>query len=126
MSTLGTFALASAPYQGLNGAYKRPCLLQVVVTFAAGAPSINVARSAPGFTIADGASGAYTGTAPKAARGVMFIQPFRAVDVDSASVDVVAYSPTAGTFTLQAYVNDAPADIDDGDELWILFLLEGG
>ncbi len=121
-----TYALQSASYDPTFTAYKRGAFAQLVVTFAAGAPAVDTARSAPGFTIADGASGAYTGTAPLAARGLMFIQPKRAVDVDSCSVDVVAYSPTLGTFTLQAYVNDAPADIDDGDELWILFLLEGG
>jgi len=120
------FALDSAPYQGANGAYKRACLLPVVVAVAAGAPSIVTARSAAGFTIADGANGAYTGTAPKAARGVFWIQPKRAVDADSCSVDVVAYTPTTGAFTLQTYVNDAPADLDDGDELWLFFLLEGG
>lgn len=121
-----SFALDSAPYHTMNSAYKRPCLLQVVVSFAAGAPSIVTARSAPGFTISDGASGAYTGTAPKASRGVFWMQPLRAVDADSCSVDVVSYVPTTGAFTLQTYVNDAPADLDDGDELWMFFLLEGG
>lgn len=120
------FALDSAPYPGANGAYKRACLLPVVVTLNFGVPSIVNARSAAGFTIADGASGAYTGTAPKASRGVFWIQPKRTVDVDSCSVDVVSYVPTTGAFTLQVYVNDAPADLDDGDELWLFFLLEGG
>lgn len=84
------------------------------------------ARSAPGITIADGASGAYTGTFPKCGKAVAWIQELRAVHADSASCDFVALSPTAGTFTLQNYINDAPADVADGDELWLFFLCEGG
>lgn len=120
------FALGNAPYGETRSAYMRPCLLPVVVTVASGAPAIDTDRSASGFTISDGANGAYTGTAPLAPRGVFFIQPKRAVDADSCSVDVVSYTPSSGAFTLQVYVNDAPADLDDGDELWFLFCLEGG
>lgn len=123
---MAEYAIVNAPYPGVNTPYKRGVLLPVVVSVASGAPSIVAARSASGFTIADGASGAYTGTAPKAERGVFWIQPKRAVDADSCSVDVVSYSPTTGAFTLQVYVNDAPADLDDGDELWLFFMLEGG
>jgi len=126
VSTLGNFALASAPYHPFNGAYKRPCLLQVVLTIASGAPSIDTARSAPGFTIADGATGAYTGTAPKGARGVFWTQCFVPSGADSNMVTVTAYSPTAGTFTLQNHVNAAPADAPDGSEIWLFFLIEGG
>lgn len=123
---MAEYALTNAPYPGVNSNYKHACLLPVVVAVAAGAPSIVTARSASGFTVADGASGAYTGTAPKAERGLFWIQPVRAVDVDSCSVDVVSYTPSTGAFTLQVYVNDAPADLDDGDELWLFFCLEGG
>lgn len=123
---MAQYVLENAPYPGVNTPYKRGALLPVVVAVASGAPSIVTARSASGFTIADGATGAYTGTAPKAARGVFWVQPKRAVDADSCSVDVVSYSPTTGAFTLQVYVNDAPADLDDGDELWLFFMLEGG
>lgn len=118
--------LDSAPYQGVNTAYKRGTILHAVISFASGAPSVVAARSAPGITIADGATGAYTGTFPKCPKAVAWTQCLRAVDADSARVDFVSFSPTAGTFTLQAYVNDAPADIDDADELWIFILCEGG
>lgn len=118
--------LSSAPYSGVNTNYKRGTILHAVVSFAAGAPTIVAARSAPGITIADGASGAYTGTFPKCPRAVAWTQRLRAVDADAATTDFVAFSPTAGTFTLQNYVNDAPADLDDGDELWLFFMLEGG
>ncbi len=123
---MAEYALTNAPYPGVNTAYKRGVALQVVVAFAAGAPSIVTARSAPGFTIADGATGAYTGTAPKASRGVFFTQCFVPSGSDSNVVTVTAYSPTAGTFTLQSHANAAPADIPDGSELWLFFFLEGG
>ena len=118
--------LTSGTYPGVNTAYKRGVLLQVVVSFSSGAPSIVAARSAPGFTIADGATGAYTGTAPKATRGVFWTQAFVPSGSDSNLATITAYSPTAGTFTLQTHANAAPADIPDGSELWLFFLLEGG
>jgi hypothetical protein len=120
------YALSNAPYPGVNTPYQRGVLLPVVVSFAAGAPAIVEARSSSGFTIADGASGAYTGTAPIGTRGIAWTQLLRAVDADSARVDFVSYDPVTGAFTLQAYVNDAPADIDDADELWLFFMIEGG
>ena len=65
---MAEYALANAPYPGVNTPYKRGVLLPVVLSFADGVPSVVAARSAPGFTIA-GDTGVYTGTAPKAARG---------------------------------------------------------
>jgi hypothetical protein len=123
---MAAYALESAPYPGANGTYKKACLLPVVVAFAAGAPSIVTARSAAGFTIADGATGAYTGTAPKAARGIIQCQVLAPTGADSDVVTVTSYDPTTGVFALQAHVNAAPADLADGSELWLLFLLEGG
>lgn len=124
MSTLGTFALASAPYHTLNGAYKRPCLLQVCLTFVAGVPSISVARSAPGFTIA-GDAGLYTGTAPKGARGIFNIQMVNATIGSFASV--VSYVPTTGVFAFNTFTaTNAALDVATGDEAWLLFLIEGG
>lgn len=124
MSTLGTFALASAPYHTLNGAYKRPCFLQVCLTFVNGVPSVNVARSAQGFTIA-GDTGVYTGTAPKGARGVFWGQCLAAT-TDDFSVCVKSYSPTAGTFAFDVHNAAGPVDVATGDEVWLLFLIEGG
>ena len=123
---MAEYALANAPYQGVNTAYKRGVLLQVVLSIASGAPSIVEARSASGFTIADGATGAYTGTAPTAERGVMFTQCFVPSSADSNVVTVTAYDPVTGAFTLQNHVNAAPADAPDGSEIWLFFLLEGG
>jgi hypothetical protein len=120
------FALASATYPNVNSAYKRGAFLQVVVAFAAGAPSIVEARSAPGFTIADGATGAYTGTAPTAERGVLLTQVMVPSAADSNVVTVTSYDPVTGVFALQSHANAAPADIPDNAELWLLFLLEGG
>lgn len=118
--------LTSGIYRGVNTAYKRGTLLQVVVTFAASAPSIVAARSAPGFTIVDGATGAYTGTAPKSPRGLIWTQVQRPATSNDATVDVVSYVPTTGAFTLQYHVNGASADAADGSELWLFFFLEGG
>lgn len=123
---MAEYALSNAPYPGVNTPYQRGTILPVVVAFAAGVPSIVVARSSSGFTIADGANGAYTGVAPSGSRGVAWVQTLRAVDADSASVDFVAYDPVTGAFTLQVYVNDAPADLDNADELWLFFMIEGG
>lgn len=123
---MAEYALANAPYPGVNTAYKRGVLLQVVVAIASGAPSIVSARSAPGFTVADGATGAYTGTAPKAARGVFWTQVLVPSAADSNMVTVTSYDPTTGAFALQAHADGAPADLPDGAELWLMFLLEGG
>lgn len=123
---MAEYALTSAPMHGVNTDYKKACLLQVVVTFAAGAPSINVARSAGGFTIADGATGAYTGTAPLAARGTIMTQVLVPSAADSNMVTITSYVPTTGVFAIQAHANAAPADIPDGGELFLWFLLEGG
>lgn len=118
------FALDSAPYQGVNTAYKRGCLLQVVLTFVDGVPTVNTARSAPGFTIA-GDSGVYTGTAPKAARGVFWGQALMATP-DDASVCVKSYVPTTGVFAFDVHNAAGAIDVATGDEIWLFFLLEGG
>lgn len=123
---MSEYALSNAPYPGVNTPYKRGALLPVVVAIASGAPSIVTERSASGFTIADGATGAYTGTAPKAARGVFWCQVMVPASADSDMVTVTSYSPTTGAFTLQAHRNAAPADLPDGSEIWLFFLLEGG
>lgn len=123
---MAEYALTSAPYHGVNTAYKRPALLQVVLSIASGAPAIVAARSAPGFTVADGATGAYTGTAPKGERGVCWTQCLVPTGADSNIVTITAYDPVAGTFTLQNHVNAAPADAPDGSEIWLFFLIEGG
>jgi len=122
------YALPQAPYNQSNSNYKRECRLVVVVAFAAGAPSIVTARSASGFTIADGATGAYTGTAPKASRGVLFTQVMcpDAATPDTDVVTVSAYNPQTGVFSLRAHRNAAPADLPDTAELWMYFVLEGG
>lgn len=121
-----TYALQSAPYNQSNAAYKREARLVLVLTFAAGAPSVSAARSAPGFTIVDGATGAYTGTCPKASRGIILSQVFVPSAADSNMLTITAFSPTAGTFSIQAHANAAPADIPDGGEVWLYFILEGG
>lgn len=118
------FALDSAPYNTFNGAYKRPCLLQVCLTFVGGVPTVNAARSAPGFTIA-GDSGVYTGTAPKASRGVFWGQCLMATP-DDASVCVKSYVPTTGVFAFDVHNAAGAIDVATGDEVWLLFLLEGG
>ncbi len=125
MSTLGTFALASANYNVQHAAYKRLCMLQLVLTSDGSTVSVNVARSAPGFTITTGAAGALTGTAPKGARGVIMLQGLGAV-ADTLVGTVIAYSPTAGTFTLQTHVDNVQAVLPSDSELWALFLIEGG
>lgn len=123
-STLGNFALASANYHGVNNAYRRTCQLQVCLTFVNGVPTIDTARSAPGFTIA-GDAGAYTGTAPKAARGVFFIQMVNATV--GAFASVVSYAPTTGVFAFNTFTaTNAALDVATGDEVWLLFHIEGG
>jgi|SRR6185436_11288839 len=123
---MAEYAITNAPYPGVNTPYKRGVLLPVVLSIASGAPSIVTARSASGFTISDGATGAYTGTAPKGARGVAWAQCMVPSGADSNMVTFTAYSPTAGTFTLQNHVNAAPADAPDGSEIWLFFLIEAG
>lgn len=124
MSTIGNFALASAPYQSHNTAYKRACDLQVCLTFTDGVPAIDTARSAPGFTVT-GDTGVYTGTCPKAARGVFFIQMLTATV--GAFATVTTLNPTAGTFSFKTFTaTNAALDVATGDEVWLLFHLEGG
>jgi hypothetical protein len=118
------FALDSAPYHPVNTAYKRTCLLQVVLTFVDGVPSVNAARSAPGFTIA-GDTGVYTGTAPKASRGVFWGQCLMATP-DDASVCVKSYVPTTGAFAFDVHNAAGAVDVATGDEVWLFFCLEGG
>jgi hypothetical protein len=118
------FALASATYPNVNSAYKRGAFLQVVLTFASGVPTIDEARSAPGFTIA-GDTGAYTGTAPTAERGIFLIQPLTATA--DAIATVTSYVPSTGVFAFKVAGDDGNAlDVATGDEVFLLFLLEGG
>jgi hypothetical protein len=123
---MAEYALSHAPYPGVNTPYKRGVLTFAVISFAAGAPSIVEARSGSGWTIADGATGAYTGTAPVGERGVMWTQVQRGATNNDATVDVVSYVPSTGAFTLQYHVNGASADAADGSELWLFALVEGG
>lgn len=124
MSTLGNFALAAAPYSQHNTAYKRCCQLQVCLTFASGVPTIDTARSAPGFTIA-GDTGVYTGTCPKAARGVFFIQLLTATAGAFATATTLV--PISGTFSFKTFTDTSTAlDVATGDEVWLMFFLEGG
>lgn len=116
--------LACAPYSGVNTNYKRGTLLQVVLTFADGVPTINTTKSAPGFTIA-GDTGVYTGTCPKAPRGVFWGQCLMATP-DDASVCVKSFSPTAGTFAFDVHNAAGAIDVATGDEVWLFFMLEGG
>lgn len=118
------YALANAPYQSLNSAYKRATLLPVVLTFASGVPAIDVARSAAGFTIA-GDTGEYTGTAPIGERGVFFIQMLTASA--DAIATVTSYDPVTGAFAFKVSGDDGNAlDVATGDEAWLLFHIEGG
>lgn len=121
---MAEYALANAPYPGVNTPYKRGVLLPVVLSFADGVPSVVAARSAPGFTIA-GDAGVYTGTAPKAARGVFWGQCLMATP-DDATVCVKSYSPTAGTFEFDVHNAAGAVDVATGDEVWLFFMVEGG
>lgn len=124
MSTLGNFALASAPYSQHNTAYRRACHLQVCLTFTNGVPAIDTARSAAGFTIA-GDTGVYTGTCPKASRGVFFIQMKTATAGAFATATTLV--PTSGTFSFKTFTDTSTAlDVATGDEVWLMFYLEGG
>jgi hypothetical protein len=118
------FALASATYPNVNSAYKRGAFLQVVLTFASGVPAIDEARSAPGFTIA-GDTGVYTGTMPTAERGVLLTQLVTASVGAFATVTTLV--PASGTFSFKTWTATAAAlDVATGDEVFLLFLLEGG
>lgn len=123
-SSLGNFALAAANYNVQHAAYKRLCQLQVVLTFVNGVPTVNAARSAPGFTIA-GDTGVYTGTAPKGARGVFWGQCLAATP-DDFSVCVKSYVPTTGVFAFDVHNAAGAVDVATGDEVWLFFWLEGG
>jgi hypothetical protein len=121
---MAEYALVNAPYPGVNSTYKHACLLPVVLTFASGVPTIDTARSASGFTIA-GDTGVYTGTLPKAARGILQIQLLTATAAGFATVTTIA--PTAGTFSFKTFLHDGTAlDVATGDEAHLLFILEGG
>ncbi len=118
------YALQSGTYNNVNSAYKRGAVLQVVLTFVDGVPSVNAARSAPGFTIA-GDTGVYTGVAPAAARGVFWGQCLMATP-DDATVCVKSYVPSTGVFAFDVHNAAGAVDVATGDEVWLLFLLEGG
>jgi hypothetical protein len=121
---MAEYALSNAAYPGVNTAYKRGTLLQVVLSFADGVPTVVSARSAPGFTIA-GDTGVYTGTAPKGARGVFWGQCLMATP-DDATVCVKSYSPSAGTFAFDVHNAAGAVDVATGDEVWLFFMVEGG
>lgn len=120
------FALDSAHYNQSNSAYKREARLVVVLTSDGTTVSVDADRSASGFTITTGANGALTGTAPKAARGILLTQRLVATVANEGSVTVVAFSPTAGTFTLQNHNVAAETVLPSGDEIYLYFILEGG
>lgn len=124
MSTLGNFALASAPYGETRTAFMRPCLLHVVLTFVDGVPTVNTARSAAGFTIA-GDTGVYTGTAPKGSKGVFWGQCLAATP-DDFTVCVKSYVPTTGAFAFDVHNAAGAVDVATGDEVWLFFLIQGG
>jgi hypothetical protein len=118
------FALESAPYNQSNSTYKREVRLVVCLSFASGVPSIVTARSAPGFTIA-GDTGVYTGTMPKASRGICQIQMLTATAGAFATMTTIV--PTSGTFSFKTFTATAtPLDVATGDEVHLYFILEGG
>ncbi len=119
-----TYALQQASYNQSNSAYKRECRLVVVVSFVDGVPSIVAAKSAPGFTIT-GDTGVYTGTMPRAARGIILTQLLTATAGGFATVTTVV--PASGTFSIKTFSATAtPLDVATGDELHLYFILEGG
>jgi hypothetical protein len=118
------YALDCAPYKGVNSAYKRPAVLQVVLTFVNGVPTIDTARSATGFTIA-GDTGVYTGTAPCGDRGVFWGQCLAATP-DDHSVCVKSYVPRTGAFAFDVHNAAAAVDVATGNEVWLFFMIEGG
>lgn len=116
--------LSAAPYSGVNTPYKRGSLQQLVITFIAGAPTINTAKSAPGFTVA-GAAGVYTGTMPKCPKSVAMIQMLTASVGAFATMTTIV--PASGTFSFKTWTATAAAlSVATGDEVHILFMLEGG
>lgn len=120
---MAEYALTNAPYPGVNSNYKHACLLPVVVTLTAGVAAINVARSASGFTIAGDDAGVYTGTAPKAERGLFWTQVLHATP-DDYTACVKSYNPATGVFAFDVHNAAAVADITG--EVWLFFVLEGG
>jgi len=119
-----SYALQQASYNQSNSAYKRECRLTVCVTFVNGVPTIAAARSAPGFTIT-GDTGVYTGTMPKAARGILNIQLLTATAAGFATVTTIV--PTSGTYSFKTFLHDGTAlDVATGDEVFLYFILEGG
>lgn len=121
---MAEYALTNASYPGVNTAYKRGVMLQVVLSFVSGVPTVVSARSAPGFTVT-GDTGVYTGTLPKAARGVLQIQMLTASAAGFATVTTV--DPVAGTFSFKTFLHDGtPLDVATGDEVHILYFAEGG
>jgi hypothetical protein len=118
------FALDSGHYNQSNSAYKREVRLVVCLTFASGVPTIDADRSASGFTIA-GDTGVYTGTMPKAARGILLTQ-LKTASV-GAFATVTTIVPTSGTFSFKTWTATAAAlDVATGDEVFLYFILEGG
>lgn len=117
--------LLSSPYHPTYTNYRRGAFAVVVLTFASGVPSIDTDRSAPGFTIT-GDTGVYTGTMPKTGRCALFVQPFSASN--SMQAVVSALDPTAGTFGINVFDLATPSalDVATGDELHLLFAMEGG
>lgn len=126
MSTLGTFALASAPYHTLNTAYKRACLLQLVITSTGAALAVDTAKSAPGFTVTTGANGAFTGTMPRGARAVAWASGKFATASNVGVTNFSALDANAGTFACQHHNDGAETILASGDEIWLTFLIEGG
>lgn len=121
---MAEYALANASYPGVNTAYKRGVALQAVLTFADGVPTLDTARSAPGFTIA-GDTGVYTGTLPKASRGVLFVQLVTATAGGFSTVTTLV--PTSGTFSFKTFsATSTPLDVATGDEVFLLYFAEGG
>jgi hypothetical protein len=121
---MAEYALTNASYPGVNTAYKRGTLLQAVLSFASGVPTVVSARSAPGFTIA-GDTGVYTGTLPKAARGVLMVQLLTATA--GAFATVTTLDPAAGTFSFKTFTDTTTAyDVATGDEVFLLYFAEGG
>jgi hypothetical protein len=116
--------LSAAPYSGVNTPYKRGSLQQVVLTFVNGVPTISTSKSAPGFTIT-GDAGVYTGTMPKCPKAILLIQPLTASVAAIATVTTIV--PTSGTFSFKTFTDAGAAlDVATGDEVHLLFMLEGG
>jgi len=121
---MAEYALAHAPYPGVNTPYKRGTVLPVVLSFTSGVPTIVEARSASGFTIA-GDSGVYTGTAPTGERGVFWGSCLMATP-DLAAVIPKSYNPSTGAFAFDVHGESGAIDVATGDEVWLFFMIEGG